>query len=213
MLLTLNIVSFVFAIVCPDFLAEAMLEIVFPLSFVPRAILVDVDSVTVGFVVQPFYLEDIAVNVPELSMAACLVEPPVTFVFGAIFPYLLAITMLHVSEPLPDVGSTVFEVDLSAIFELGLVDVVKVNVLSRIIVSVLKDITSTVAHIVSMLRIHFAKLRSNSFSCYDTSKPCLEPNNDVDMLRKVNLHIKLRKSVYLRAVLGSVSSNHIYDRQ
>ena len=148
--------TFVFAVVCPDFFAEAMLQVIFPLSFVSRAILMNVDSVTVGFVVKPFSLKDITVYMPKLSVSACLVEPPVTFILGAILPNLLAVPMLHVSEPLSNVSSTVFKMDLTSIFELGLVDIIKINSVSGEVASIVENISSSVAHVVLVLRIHFA---------------------------------------------------------
>ena len=72
---------------------------------------------------------------PELAMAASLVEPPVALVLGTILPNLLSVAMLHVSEPLPGVGGSVLEVHRSSLLELRLVDVR--HVLAEVLVQVL----------------------------------------------------------------------------
>jgi len=122
--LSFHIVSFILTVVGPDFFAEPVLEVVFPFAFILSAILMYVNSMTIGFVVQPFTFEDVSIYVPELSVAACFVESPVSFVLGAILPDLLTITMFHVSEPLTCISCSIFEIYLSAVFKLRLINIV-----------------------------------------------------------------------------------------
>jgi len=97
MFLSFNIVTLVLAVVGPDFFAESMLEVVFPLSFVAGTILMHVNSVAIGLVIEPFSLKNITINVPELAVTAGLIETPVSFILCAIFPNLLSVAVLHIS--------------------------------------------------------------------------------------------------------------------
>ncbi len=80
----------------------------------------DIDTIAVGFVIVPLALEDVAVNVPELALAAGLVEPPIPLIPGTIRPDLDTIAMLHVAQPLPLVDSSVLEDDFTFILQLML---------------------------------------------------------------------------------------------
>ena len=97
-----------------------MLQVIFPVTFVPGPVHVDVDTIAVGLIIVPLALEDIAINVPELALAACLVKPPVPLVPGTIRPDLHTIAMLHIAEPLSLVHSTVLENDFTLILQLML---------------------------------------------------------------------------------------------
>ena len=98
-----------------------MLQIILPLSFIPSTILMDINSVAVGLVVEPFPFEHIAIHVPELAVSACFIESPISLVLGSVFPDLDAVAMLQVSEPLADVCCAIFEMDFWSLFQLGLV--------------------------------------------------------------------------------------------
>lgn len=56
-----------------------------------------IDSVSICFVLEPFALKYIAINVPEFSSPTGLVEPPETLVTGTIGPDLDTEAMLHVT--------------------------------------------------------------------------------------------------------------------
>jgi hypothetical protein len=57
----------------------------------------DIDTITVCFIILPLTFEDITVNMPKLSFSTSLVVPPVTFIAGTIRPNLDTVAMLHVS--------------------------------------------------------------------------------------------------------------------
>ena len=97
-----------------------MLQVVFPVALVPGSVHVDINTIAVGLVIIPLALKDVAINVPELALAACLVEPPIPFVAGTIRPDLHTIAMLHVAKPLPLVHSSVLEDDFALILQLML---------------------------------------------------------------------------------------------
>jgi hypothetical protein len=56
---------------------------------------VDVDAEAIGLVVFPVALIDVAISMPELSLAISFIELPFSFIFGAIWPYLGTWTMSH----------------------------------------------------------------------------------------------------------------------
>ena len=112
-----------------------MLQIVFPVALVSGPVHVDIDTIAVGLVIVPLALEDVAVNVPELALAACFVEPPIPLVPGTIRPDLHTIAMLHIAEPLPLVHSPVLKDDFTFILELMLTVRINCHTLSFIDVS------------------------------------------------------------------------------
>jgi len=199
-LLSFNVVTFVLRIVRPDFFAEAMLEIILPVSFVPCAVLVDVDTVAVCFVVEPLTFEDVSIDVPELAMTACFVEPPVAFVFGAILPDLHSVAVLHVAEPLASVGGSILEVDLATVLKLALVDLIHVHSSGEVLVLVFQYIAASIRHVISVLGIHLTQLGSDSLTGHYSSAPRLEPHNHVDVPCKVVLYkdrlIRINKKMW-----------------
>lgn len=112
-----------------------MLQVIFPVALVPGSVHVDIDAIAVGFVIVPLALKHVAINVPELALAACLVEPPIPFVAGTIRPDLHTIAMLHVAKPLPLVHSSVLEDDFAFILQLMLTVRIDSHTLSFIDVS------------------------------------------------------------------------------
>lgn len=152
-----------------------MLEIILPLAFIACAVLMDIHTIAVGFIVEPFTLEDIAVNVPELSVAAGLIETPVSFVLGAVLPHLHAIAVLHVSEPLARVGCSILEVDFTALLQLGLINILHIEV--RIIhrEAVIRR------GVVMLMRVHLEQLGADPLTCDDSARPCLQPDYVVNV--------------------------------
>lgn len=73
-----------------------------------------VNAVAISFILKPFTLENISVNVPELAAATRFIELPKAFVAGPIWPDLDAESVLHVAEPLAFVHCAVFENDVTA---------------------------------------------------------------------------------------------------
>ena len=97
MLFAFMVVALVHGVVGPNLLSVAVLKVIFPLSLVSCPILMDINAIAVSLVVKPFSLEDVAINVPELALAARLVEPPVAFVLGSVLPNLDSVAVLHVA--------------------------------------------------------------------------------------------------------------------
>jgi hypothetical protein len=56
---------------------------------------VDVDAETIGLVIFPVTLVDVAIGVPELALTIGFIELPFSFIFRAIWPYLGTRTMSH----------------------------------------------------------------------------------------------------------------------
>ena len=123
MLLALLVMAFILAAVGPYLLTEAVLQIVFPFTFVLCTVLMDVNSVPIGLVVYPFAFKNIAIDMPELASAACLIKLPISFVFRSILPLLAAVAMLHVSIPLAYVGGPIFKLNFIALLKLVFIDV------------------------------------------------------------------------------------------
>ena len=93
-----------------------MLQIILPVPFVPCPVHMDVNTIAVGFIIVPLTLEHIAVNMPELALAASFIESPVPLVPSSIRPDLDAIAMLHISKPLALVHSPVLKDYFTLIF-------------------------------------------------------------------------------------------------
>jgi hypothetical protein len=93
-----------------------MLEVIFPKTFVLCTVLVDVNSIPVGFIVLPLSFEDVAVYMPELSLATGFVVFPLTLVSGSIWPNLGPEAMFHISKPGTLVHSPIFENDIISLF-------------------------------------------------------------------------------------------------
>ena len=182
MLLALVVVAFVHGIIGPDFFSLTVLEIVLPFTLVPGTVLMDVDAIAVGLVVEPLALENVAVHVPEFSIAAGLVEPPVALVFGAVLPDLDAVSVLQVSEPLANICCAIFKMNFWSLLQLRLIYLPH----GELVVELpFEDIVA--AHVVVVLRVQLAELRSNSLTGHDTARPCLQANDKVNVLLEVHL--------------------------
>jgi len=112
-----------------------MLQVVFPVPLVAGPVHVDIYTIAVGLIIVPLSLEDIAVNVPELALAACFVEPPIPLVAGTIRPDLDTIAMLHIAQPLSLIHSAVLEDHFTFILQLMLTVRINSHTLSFINVS------------------------------------------------------------------------------
>ena len=91
-----------------------------------------INTVAVGLVVEPLAFEDVAVDVPEFSIATGLVEAPIALVFGAVFPNLHAVAVLQVSEPLADVCRAILKMNFWSLFKLGFVDLSHIELLVKL---------------------------------------------------------------------------------
>ena len=57
----------------------------------------NVDTVSVSLIVKPFAFKDIAVNMPKFTLTAGFIKPPISFVFGTVFPDLDTVTVLEIA--------------------------------------------------------------------------------------------------------------------
>jgi hypothetical protein len=57
----------------------------------------NVDAISVCFVILPLTFEDITINMPKLSLSASLVVSPIAFVSSTVWPHLNTVAVLHVS--------------------------------------------------------------------------------------------------------------------
>ena len=167
MLLSFVIAALIHRVVSPDLLALAVLQVILPLTLVAGAILMNIDTVAVGLVIKPFALEDVAVHVPELAVAASLIEAPMSFIFGTILPDLHAVAVLHVTEPLASVSRSILEVNFTALLELGFIDVLHVEV------RIIHRVAFVRRGVVLMVRVHLEKLRADPLSGDDAARPSL----------------------------------------
>jgi hypothetical protein len=78
----------------------------------------NVNTVTISFIIYPFSFENVTVNVPELASTARFVELPVAFILGSVFPFLASVSMLHISIPLSSVSGSIFELNSVPLFQL-----------------------------------------------------------------------------------------------
>lgn len=87
----LYVVAFKFNLACaPGLLAEAVLKVIYPLSLIGRTLSVNKYSHTVGHVVLPLSLIDIAVGLGHLPSALHFVDFELTLVIRTIRPFNFA---------------------------------------------------------------------------------------------------------------------------
>jgi len=120
MFLSRKVQSLIHTSISPCLLAFSMLQIVLPLSFISRAIYVNVHSVSVGLIIDPVALVNVSIDVYELAMAMGSVIPPLPFVARTIRPYLHTIAIAESAYPLTLVGRASLESVQRAVFALSL---------------------------------------------------------------------------------------------
>jgi len=106
LLFALDVLAFEHGALRPFLETKAVLLVVLPSSFVSRSLYVLVNSITVSFVVDPCSGVSVSIGMEEDSLAECLVELPLTFVFGAICPAHGSQSMAHSSTPISGVDSS-----------------------------------------------------------------------------------------------------------
>jgi len=95
-----RIVTLIPRLVGPRLDTFAMLEVVFPLTFVHGSVHVLIYSWSVCLIVGPEAFVDVSVNVDELAFAMSPVIPPLSNILGAVSPQLLAVAVSKASLPL-----------------------------------------------------------------------------------------------------------------
>ena len=88
-----------------------MLKIVFPLSFVPGTILMDIYTIAVGLVILPVTLIDVTIGMDQLPLAASTVVLSLTVILGSIGPLLMALAISGSVDPLAMVPGSVLQHD------------------------------------------------------------------------------------------------------
>ena len=136
-----------------------------------------IDAVSVGLIVQPFTFEDIAVNVPELSLAAGFIKSPIAFIFSTIFPYLNSIAVLQITEPLAYVCCAIFKMYFWSLLQLRLINFLHVKLIFELSI---QHVVAT--HVVVVLRIQFTELSTYSLTCDHASGPRLQTNYELHIL-------------------------------
>ena len=83
-----------------------MLLIFFPVAFVASALYVSIDTESVGLVVHPAAVVDIAICMEELSLSTRLIVLPITLISGIVNPNHVSISVTQATFPLAIVDST-----------------------------------------------------------------------------------------------------------
>ena len=109
MLVAFAVDAFIHRSIFPGLLALAILQVIRPVSFILRAVNVEIGAVAVGFVTTPFTIEDVSIYMVKDAPSVSLVVLPIAFVAGAIRPSLFAETVTEPSEPLTLVNCSVFK--------------------------------------------------------------------------------------------------------
>lgn len=109
MLFAVHVEAFVFCTVWPLLDAFAMLFVLIPLSDICGTISVFVGSMSVGLVIQPLTLIDIAISMDQCTLTVRLITLPLTIIFGTVLPHLLAITIFHTVQELSCINRTITE--------------------------------------------------------------------------------------------------------
>lgn len=97
-----------FTIVRPPFNTLAVLCVIFPMTPIKRAILVEVEAKAVSFVILPLTLVDVSILMEQSAKDVGLIVLPVAFVQAAIGPDLnstpLSYAHIFTGAPLPDIA-------------------------------------------------------------------------------------------------------------
>lgn len=72
----------------------------------------DVDTVTIGFVVLPLAFVNVTVSVPKLSTAICFVKTPLAFVLRSVWPDLNSWPVSLAVKKIPSVDGSIFKYQL-----------------------------------------------------------------------------------------------------
>ena len=144
----------------------------------------NIDTPAVGLVVEPLSFEDIAVDVPEFTMTASLVESPVALVLGTVLPDLNTVSVLHISEPVTGVRGAILKMNFSTLLKLRFIDILHVEVG---ILLILKAIVAASIILVMRVQLLHLQLSANPLSGDNASSPGLQANNDV--------HVTLEESL------------------
>lgn len=115
MLKTLAVHAFIYRSVLPRLFTLAILQVVGPVSFVLRAIYIEVGPEAVGFVFMPFAIEDVPIDMVKHATSMSLVILPLTLVARSIRPGLLTEAMAQVTHPLSVVDSSILKSVLALI--------------------------------------------------------------------------------------------------
>ena len=117
---------------------------------------------------------------PELSSTACFVQAPKAFVAGAIRPYLDTEAVLHISEPLAFIDSTIFKNDISSFLNHLVFKVLCHELLLRIIIAISDSLVAR--HVLHMQIGLVMEVSGHPFPSNLTSEEGLNVDDLVDML-------------------------------
>src|SRR5688572_13250547 len=95
----------------------AMLQVVYPFSFILCSIQVRIDSITMRFIFMPFSIIHVTICMPEFASTIGFVVPPVTLILGPVRPYLHPVPLSVTIFPLTLVDGTTFKNELFLVFE------------------------------------------------------------------------------------------------
>ena len=77
----------------------------------------NIDTVPVSFIIEPFALKHIAINVPKLPASTCFIVFPKSFISRSIWPCLYAKAMFHLPKPLSFVHCSILKDNIPAFLD------------------------------------------------------------------------------------------------
>ena len=101
-----HILAHVLCALSPGLYSITVLQVILPLAFVSGTFYSCIDAVTKSLVIKPLAIVHIAIIVVKLTIAARLVELPVTLVACSIFPDHTALPMPQAANPHAGVNSS-----------------------------------------------------------------------------------------------------------
>merc|ERR1719408_214657 len=109
MLLTRLVLPLELRVVGPLLHGLALLLVVAPLPYVPGAVRVVIDTVTIRLIVPPLPLVDVAVGVHEFTITLCEPVVPLPVKSCTVWPLLDPLAVALITLPLPSVLDPVLE--------------------------------------------------------------------------------------------------------
>jgi len=111
MFLPMIVVTFIVRTVSPTLDSESMLNIFEPLPCIAGAVLMEIYTFAVSFVIKPFSLIHIPISMYQPSAIVGLVIFPIALIYGIVFPYLSAATLSHPIHKLSNITSSSLELN------------------------------------------------------------------------------------------------------
>lgn len=100
MLFSFLVITLIFRAICPCFYTPSILQVILPIAFILGPVLMSIHAITISFIIFPFAVKNVSINMPKFTLSMSLVFSPLAFITSTIRPYLNTVPISHFVEPL-----------------------------------------------------------------------------------------------------------------